>query len=766
MLAWFEPWKSENFNQGRILISHKAIAHDIFREIYPLRTLALDMIKKTELPLWNPYNGAGMPLLATSNMGILDPFNALFFFFPYYLAWGIYINIQLLIIGYFTFIYAKKIKLSTSASLFTAFIYMLSGDVITKSIYLTYGLAIALLPLSLYLLENYFQNPQEKKIYFLPLLFLLIILSTTPQISLYLIIFSSLYILVRNCARNSSPTNRAKKIFLPWILIFLGIGLSSIQLIPTGELSKLANVNSASSTFIFQLHTPLMHYVTIIIPNYFGNPSTYNYWGYGDYIETILYLGSIPCLFAFISFLVPKTYYRNLKVFLATTVFLTILLNISWPLTDFLYRLPIPLISTGVPTRVFLLTTFSLVILSGIGFDYLFDSKNHRKQLLISMAVFSILLILIFVYALSIYLIKLPCPPGPIQSCRLISLRNTVLEVSIFGVGVLLITFFLFFRKKKYVKVIAVSSLIFLTVSAGLYNAYKFLPFSQKEAIMPENRLFGILKNETNGGRIFGIGEANIKTNFATNYRYFDPQYYHPLYLKRYGELVSYGNNGEMIPVLPRSDVNIVDSATTSAELSKRRARLLSLLSIEYLLFKNSEVVPIVDENIAWKDKRWRLLRNDSLPRMYLVNRYEIRKNSQEILKRLFDPQFNPKQSVILEEQLTMSFGEKKLNDLSNIHIKHYGENGLTANINASDKALLVLTDNYYPGWKAYVDNKETKIYRANYTFRAIEIPKGDHQVVFKYQPQSLIIGAAVSFISLIILLLLFIRRLKIGRFY
>jgi uncharacterized membrane protein YfhO len=61
---------------------------------------------------------------------------------------------------------------------------------------------------------------------------------------------------------------------------------------------------------------------------------------------------------------------------------------------------------------------------------------------------------------------------------------------------------------------------------------------------------------------------------------------------------------------------------------------------------------------------------------------------------------------------------------------------------------MLFLSDTYYPGWKAYVDGKETKIYRADYTFRAIYVLGGSHKVEFIYSPLSFkmgVIGFAVG---------------------
>lgn len=66
---------------------------------------------------------------------------------------------------------------------------------------------------------------------------------------------------------------------------------------------------------------------------------------------------------------------------------------------------------------------------------------------------------------------------------------------------------------------------------------------------------------------------------------------------------------------------------------------------------------------------------------------------------------------------------------------------------------LLILGDVYYPGWKAYVDNVETKIYRANYIMRAVALPKGRHLVEFRYYPFSFRMGTAVSLTTLVFII-------------
>jgi uncharacterized membrane protein YfhO len=76
--------------------------------------------------------------------------------------------------------------------------------------------------------------------------------------------------------------------------------------------------------------------------------------------------------------------------------------------------------------------------------------------------------------------------------------------------------------------------------------------------------------------------------------------------------------------------------------------------------------------------------------------------------------------------------------------------NRLLLLVNSAEDNLLVLSDTYYPGWKAFVNGKEIKIYRADYTFRAIPLNAGTHRLEFVYDPMSFKLGAGVTLLGIL----------------
>ena len=89
-----------------------------------------------------------------------------------------------------------------------------------------------------------------------------------------------------------------------------------------------------------------------------------------------------------------------------------------------------------------------------------------------------------------------------------------------------------------------------------------------------------------------------------------------------------------------------------------------------------------------------------------------------------------------------------------------YEPNHLVYDVNVDEVSFAVFSEIFYDkGWNAYINGELNEHYRVNYVLRGMNLPKGDYQVEFKFEPQSVAIGSSISLVSscLIYLLLAFV---------
>jgi len=158
------------------------------------------------------------------------------------------------------------------------------------------------------------------------------------------------------------------------------------------------------------------------------------------------------------------------------------------------------------------------------------------------------------------------------------------------------------------------------------------------------------------------------------------------------------------------------------------------------------------------KENTVKLYRNRNfLSRAWLVKDFQVLQ-AQAILGTLGTNGFHPGKSVLLEEEPTwlaesfpQSQGREERSCAENkVEFVSESNNGLRLRVQAVEKSLLVLSDTYFPGWKAFINGKETKIYRANYAFRAVPLKAGTHEVEFVYDPLWFRLGAGLTYWGII----------------
>jgi len=151
-----------------------------------------------------------------------------------------------------------------------------------------------------------------------------------------------------------------------------------------------------------------------------------------------------------------------------------------------------------------------------------------------------------------------------------------------------------------------------------------------------------------------------------------------------------------------------------------------------------------------------------ALPRAFLVQEVIAAPDAPAALGILVDETFDAsKSAIVIGEQTALQTGlatpTSQQGFEGGAHIASDRLNELVIETAANGNAMLVLNDSWDAGWTAYVDGAKQPVLRANYAFRGVVVPEGEHTVVLSYRPRAFLIGLAFSTVSLCALLIVFL---------
>ncbi len=742
LLSYYEPWITY---QGENRVTNKPTGFDNLRIFFPLRKLTIEQIKNFEIPLWNPYAFSGNMLLATYQSAVFHPLSFLFLILPQIDAWSMIIIFQPILASVFMYLFLKELGMKNKIAFFGSVVFAFSGYFIVwwEESFMS-GYSALFLPLILFSILKLF-----KKISVLPFSILVLgltfsLLSGWFQTSFYVFIFSLIFTLFLYI---SNYKEKSRAIFLIIGAYIVSILLTGVHIIPNIEAFIYSARGTTDAKFIFDDYLlPLQRLITLIAPDFYGNPATYNYYASKTfYYETALFFGipSLICaIYALFSFKHQSGLFKLFSVGALTTLSLGFALPTSWFL---LYQLKLPFISTILPTRIFFLSVFCFSVISSLGLEFFLKKPEFKKILsaliILWISIFTSILFLILPYRKDVYEI--------IKHDELISLKNLILPLAtLFFTSAITLTFA--YKKKWQPQVY--SLLLIITLGSLLYFANKYLFFSQRNSVFPDASVFKKLQEISGVNRVWGYNGGHIESNFLTYYHLFSPEGYDSFYIRRYGELLSAGlKKGVYSSQIPRTDATIVtDDYEKGIEKNLYRKRIITLLGVRYVIEKNSDNVPHENENIfkpIWTDGIFTIYEyEEAFPRVFLADDFIVKNTPVELIQTFFDPNIDLRKTILLENNVNLKKEDIPLE--GNAEFIKYTPNKVSIKTLSNKDALLFLSDNHYPDWNAYVDGEKTTVYRADYAFRSIIVPEGMHNVEFRYEPKSLKLGIISTIIG------------------
>jgi hypothetical protein len=159
------------------------------------------------------------------------------------------------------------------------------------------------------------------------------------------------------------------------------------------------------------------------------------------------------------------------------------------------------------------------------------------------------------------------------------------------------------------------------------------------------------------------------------------------------------------------------------------------------------------------KDERWNLLvegekvrideNTRALPRAWLVTETRVLNDAVMlgVVRSGLLPdgtKWDPTKTALVSVPLSRSLAPGN----GTVVIGDYGPNRIELKTDATAESLLVLSENYYPGWRAYVDGQSMEMVEVNYAQRGVIVPAGQHQVSFSYRPWSVMWGLIISLLA------------------
>lgn len=755
----YYPWLDyiwEGYGAG-VPVKNPLLA-DVPSLIYPLRAYAAEILHSGQIPLWNNLQFGGYPLLANFQSAVLYPLNFLYFLFATPDAWTLQVIFQPILASVFMYIFLRNLGLSKLPSLLGGFVYSFSGFNTIFLEYNVHGHVAAFIPLVLFLVDKYIKTSRA---YFLVLLSVSIafqIFAGYPQVTFYTLILTFIWTIFRLGLRKMYLEKR--KVFLVCFFLALGVVLASPQVIPGLELLFLSQRSTEGAAGgINVAYLPWIKLVTLVAPDFFGNPSTYNYWGPGDYTTTVIYSGAIPLVLSVVAVTVLKD---NAAVKFFLFLALATLLFATPNTVSFLIA------SSGffgsnaaLATRVFVIFNLSIAVLSAYGLNTLLRSKLGGVNFVRVFITIFLILLIVFIPFLVWYSdggIKesfiFPHFPG-MEFEKLVAARNLVFPALLLFSSLVLV-----FVATKYKKLRGPICLILLLLTVGelVRFGWKYTPFSKREFLYPTTPVFNFLFEKE---KPFRISEGDVlPTSMWIPYKLESASGYDAVYPQHWSRFVSVVNSGNV-------------QATGLGRVGRLEgygSNLFDLMNIRYILALKQDEKGILsaDGKVSGKfdlekfvpvfeDKTVVVFENENaLPRSFFVNNWEVKKE-EEVLPVLVDSDFPLRSKIVLNQDFDL-FEPQTSEELEyEIDYLEYGYQNYTITIDTATHGFLFVAEPWYPGWKVVVDSEPGKIYQADHSFMAVPVFAGTHTIEFIYDPISFRIGKWLSIATIIFLSTVFI---------
>ncbi|MDH7475218.1 MAG: YfhO family protein [Anaerolineae bacterium] len=717
-------------------------------QFYPWRELAIQILRSGQLPLWNPYLGNGTPLAANLQSAVFYPLNFLYLFIPVHWAMGYTAVLHVLLSGWFMYFYGRTLGLSRFASVIGGLAYALSGYMVARLGFLTENAAFPWIALLFCLSERLVCHRNWPSALMLGLAIGVQFLAGHAQTWTYSMWAVGFYTLFRAWqeSKRQGASDKIKVGVLFALAVLVGAGVAAVQVLPTWELTRFSQRASGLDwDFAMQYSFWPWRMLTLLAPDFFGNPAHGDFWGYATYWEDAGYIGVLPlglALFAIVRWGLLRKRGRKGDVVALQVVpllgslavgSLVLAMGKNTPIFPLVYRYVPGFGLFQAPARLLCIYTLAMATLAAIGAELLrpgvrlhafcrlalvsgagmllaalagrFLFAGIRATFLIATARFAML------FTASAILMLLQRPSRTWWPVLVVSFVAADLIIAGWGLNP--------GTDPRIYGATTASG----TVIAGQEPARTFIFHDAEYAITFSEKYLSFQDfGQSDLEHWWGMREA-LLPNLGVIERLPSANNFDPLQVGRIHDLLALADD------LPSVDA----------------LRLLGQMNVGYVITGTTDV-SLVGLDLLHANQDIAIYRNPyALPRAWIVPQAQVISDPSALLAQLTDPAFDPRHLVLLEQEAAAPLDNYGLLVSSSELTLREWPNKVTITVPPDAGGYLVCADTWYPGWRAYVDGVEAEVLRANYAFRAVVLPPGAHEVVFVYQPRSFLVGGLIS---------------------
>ncbi|MGA9116833.1 MAG: hypothetical protein WB626_08665 [Bacteroidota bacterium] len=673
---------------------------------YPVRNFAAVSLARGEFPLWNPYTFNGMPFFADMTTTVLYVPCLLLTFFvrdgvlnSYWLQLLIILHYALA--GITMFFLARSLGMKNVPALFAGTAFALSSFLVLHAIHQHFVTSIAWWPLIILLFRRSLTDKGWFHVFLTAVVLGHTILAGHPQLTLYLFLLLFGVFLLELRAPRSAGAGMARTGARAAFIVCAGVALTAVQLLPTIELSEVSQRAAITYAKATEGQMSWGHLLTPLFPKLFGEavPGDYRYWGpgaYWYYWEDCVYVGAPALLLALLSALLLREN-RMVRFLWGISLFaLLYALGDNLILHRAFHEFVPGFSRFRTPARMLALLNISVPLLAGFSMQhFLVDgtrkhSRAPRNLILGVLGAGALLWALIVTGALA-------------HTFEFLKNGNILALV----------------RREAHI------SLCFLLASGGLLLVLLKRPGSRAGVT-----LVGLLFADL---LVFG-GAQNASP--------VDPMEY---FRRPQGMVRALQEQGE------REYFRVNSRNERGMLLDRNQGMVDRLFLMEgYTPLPLQRVYPPIADaekahdllnvkfgTVTSPDGRSLLLRSRAtyLGRAYIVYDLRVIPDGEGLVSFMNSTEFDHRSLAVIEKDPGRRLAPPGGAPEGRAAITAYGLNRIRLEAQTPVDGFLVLSEIYYDGWKAFVDERETEIFRTNYNLRGMFVPAGTHTVDVRFDP-------------------------------